>query len=470
MRLNTKSNNFSDIISKIDYSSPQAKGLVAFWPLNNFSGSVASDLVSNNNGTLSNASWVTSQAGKVLSFNGTTSSVNLGNATYIYSNAAFTISLKVFLNSFTQNYPEPITLRTNTTYPLEIALSNQAGYLGITFGSGSNWFCGKNGVASNTYVNVWTHIVLTYNGLGASTSSNFTLYVNGQSSALSASSAYATQSQKSILGGSTGSSYNLFSGLISDVRIYNRAITLSEARDIYYFPNLIYLKRRKILTSSSSASNSYTLTANSSSFSLTGQNASLLFGHILISVQGSFSLTDQSATLRSIRSLPCTQGSFSHNGQSANLYKGISLSCEHGTFTLTAQNNAFAKGFGINCVQGSFSLNGQSAVLSATRILTSAQGSFSLSGQNANLRKGIFLECSNGTFTLTGQDADLYHNYTLSCDNGLFSLTGQSASLRKSGGSGGSEWDELLENHIEPGTFGYHVQKLLTLAKYMGLK
>ena len=38
------------------------------------------------------------------------------------------------------------------------------------------------------------------------------------------------------------------------------------------------------------------------------------------------------------------------------------------------------------------------------------------------------------------------------------------------GGDPGAVWDELLADHTTPGTFGWFVQKLLTVAKFLGLQ
>lgn len=180
----------------------------------------------NNNGTLINGVGYDINNKGSFVFDGINDYIDLGNIT-LNMNLPWTIMIWVYLNSYNQAYPEFITLRTNLTNPFEIAFSNQTGYLGITFGSQST-VKRKNGVLSNTYLNKWTNVSLTYLGNDPNNANNFILYDMGDISETQSVVSYAAMTQKSILGGNTGASYNLFNGKISNVSVYSKALTIQE--------------------------------------------------------------------------------------------------------------------------------------------------------------------------------------------------------------------------------------------------
>lgn len=108
----------------------------------------------------------------------------------------------------------------------------------------------------------------------------------------------------------------------------------------------------------------YTLTAATGSFTLTGQAANLVVSRKLTAATGSFTLTGQSTNLKVSRNLVAGTGTFSLTGISANLvYTPVSGA----TYTLTAQT-------------GVFNLTGQAAAFKVSRKLTAETGSFVFGG------------------------------------------------------------------------------------------
>lgn len=117
------------------------------------------------------------------------------------------------------------------------------------------------------------------------------------------------------------------------------------------------------VTLTATAGSSYTLTAETGSFALTGNNAGLIASRLLQASAGSFALTGNNAALLASRSLVCSAGSFAMTGNDASLL--------------------------------------------GTRILTASAGSFSLTGNAAGLLANRVLACSVGSFAMTGNDAEL---------------------------------------------------------------
>lgn len=116
----------------------------------------------------------------------------------------------------------------------------------------------------------------------------------------------------------------------------------------------------------------YTLTAATGSFTLSGKAANLVVSRKLTAATGSFTLTGQSANLKVSRKLTAATGTFSLTGISANLvYTPVSGA----TYTLTAQT-------------GVFNLIGQAAAFKVSRKLTAGTGVFYFVGNAANFYPG----------------------------------------------------------------------------------
>lgn len=110
------------------------------------------------------------------------------------------------------------------------------------------------------------------------------------------------------------------------------------------------------------ASGSFSLTAESGSYALTGQDVSLLAGRLVTAQQGAYSVT----------------------GQEVSFIAGGRLIADAGSYTLLG--SAALVDNSLTASQGSYALTGQEAGITATRVLQAEQGSYSLSGMAAALR------------------------------------------------------------------------------------
>jgi len=167
---------------------------------------------------MTSANLVEGLFGHGFDFDGSNDSIDLNTLPMIDSTEPFTISAIVNLDAFTDNYPTIITTHTDIAENWRFVFSNQAGYLDIAFGSGSATFA--NGTTGNISLAVDTDylVTLVYNGSGASTLSNYTLYVDGVNKTLSASSAFGTETAANTrIGGYTTNT--MWDGLISEVTI-----------------------------------------------------------------------------------------------------------------------------------------------------------------------------------------------------------------------------------------------------------
>ena len=152
--------------------------------------------------------------------------------------------------------------------------------------------------------------------------------------------------------------------------------TDAEIKSLYDNPWQVFEKER-IWVPVAAGGDTYTLTADSGSFALTGQATGLALNRVLSAASGSFALTGQAAGLAVNRTLSAASGSYSLTGQNATLtYTPTSTA----TYTFAAAS-------------GSFAVSGQDVVLAYNRVLSAANGSYLLTGQNATLvGPGLFTQ------------------------------------------------------------------------------
>ncbi len=198
-------------------------GLVAYWKLDEATGTTAADASGyGNTGTLSATAptWITSglpglnfsdAAG--LSFNGSTNYVSLGTNGLPAVNAAQTISLWAKLSS-TSGQQNLVVLENGSSAAVQIEINNG------NFGA-YNWGGGTLVATTAPSTGVWHHIVYTYDGAG-----HQTLYIDG--TATTASVTNQTGTVTSAYFGTYAPNNQMFNGSLDDVRIYNRVLAATE--------------------------------------------------------------------------------------------------------------------------------------------------------------------------------------------------------------------------------------------------
>ena len=203
-----------------------ANGLVMALNFNEAAGAVANDSTASgngNNGTISGALHVAGQFGNALSFNGTNALVTVAsNASFALTNG-MTLEAWVKPTAISSSGWTTIILKERTTAGLSYALyandgaanpSRPAGYARIGFIDQE--VTGTPGLPLNT----WTHVAVTYDG------ATMRLYVGGVLRAARAQTGNIVTSTDALrIGGNTVFASEYFSGLIDEVRVYNRALS-----------------------------------------------------------------------------------------------------------------------------------------------------------------------------------------------------------------------------------------------------
>ncbi len=228
---------------------PINNGLVGYWPFdgkdtNWTTGMTADKSGQGNMGTLVNMSTTTSPAqgkiGQAFRFGGATSYINVGNpASLSFSNQSFSVSSWVRLNTVPTADGNDIGIvadyrNTNARWFL-YKFRNAAGTFAFALDTNGAWSPDKTAFGSTVPVtNRWYHVVGVYDH----STGNALIYVNGVFENNSGGSPITIGAVNDVtignwysldgLGGTSGPN-----GDIDDVRIYNRALSVTEVKKLY---------------------------------------------------------------------------------------------------------------------------------------------------------------------------------------------------------------------------------------------
>ena len=204
-------------------------GLVGWWTFDEGTGTRVYDRSGNLNTGAVNGSgvWATGKLGQALSFNGSTTYVDVGNSASEKVSGAFAFSAWIYP---TASAAGAIVTKNNSSSASGsgfYAFKNSSNSIVFILYKGDNTQVQVNS-ASAIPLNAWTHVVGVYSG------STIVLYINGVAVTPVAATSFSPDTVDNLQIGKyayTNSIY--FPGKIDDVRFYNRALTASEASRIY---------------------------------------------------------------------------------------------------------------------------------------------------------------------------------------------------------------------------------------------
>lgn len=171
--------------------------------------------------TVTGATWTS--LGR--SFNGTSDYVNCGSGASL--NLTDAVTVEAWVKPAVANAPHTIVFKDDYTdnYALWLRSAVDEQFSFRVANTEGSWIR-----AGNYQANVWYHIVGTYNKDGGT--NNVKLYVNGVVIGQMTGTGAITTNSDNLLIGYIGSS-SWFKGLVGEVRIYNRALSLAEIQHNY---------------------------------------------------------------------------------------------------------------------------------------------------------------------------------------------------------------------------------------------
>jgi hypothetical protein len=208
----------------VDVQNTSLPGLVAAWGFDEGSGDTVEDLSGQgHDGVISNAEWTTAgRFGGALSFNGEDSWVTVADAPDLH--LAVGMTLEAWVRPTTIDGFESVVLKErghSLSYALYAHDPDRRPFApsgAINVGSGPD--ISANGT-SQVQLGLWTHLAATYDGAA------LRIYVNGVLAGSQAAEGEIENTDDALrFGGNVVGEF--FSGLIDEIRIYNRALTAHE--------------------------------------------------------------------------------------------------------------------------------------------------------------------------------------------------------------------------------------------------
>jgi hypothetical protein len=211
------------ILSVSNQTSPATaevypEGLISYWKFDEGRGTVATDSVGGNDGTIFGSTWTAGQVGNALSFDPLTADHIVVNHDSSLNTVDMTFELWVNPNS--NELPSTFLLNKYT-------LSTGFFVRGIT---GNKWLFHLNGwtvsTTSDIAVSDWVHLAGTYDG------SYLRIYVNGvNENSVPKTGLENNNIMDLLIGSSDGGAY--FDGTMDEIALYNRALTSEEIEQHY---------------------------------------------------------------------------------------------------------------------------------------------------------------------------------------------------------------------------------------------
>lgn len=206
----------------------QTSGLVAAYSFNEGSGTTVTDLSGNgNNGTINSATWTTGKYGGALSFNGSSSYVDLGNPASLQLTGSMTWSAWIYAVANPADDGQIVAKSDNSSgWQFKTSPDTGPHTFGVAVSPSSGSRTQRYSTTTRS-LNTWYHVAGVYNA----SAGTLNIYVNGvlDNGALSGTipaSQFNNSAVNVNIGRRTGGYY--FNGIIDEVRIYNRALSLTE--------------------------------------------------------------------------------------------------------------------------------------------------------------------------------------------------------------------------------------------------
>src|SRR5712691_1861156 len=195
-------------------------GLVAAYGFDEGKGSKVHDSSGRgNNGTTSNTGWVAGKYGSALSFNGSSSSVTIPGSGSLDLTGAMTLEAWVQPNALGTTCRTVLFKERSTGMEYSLYANDEGGHpIGQAEIGAERNVIGPSSLPTG----MWTYLAVTYEG------STETLYVNGSPVASGPLSGLIEVSDGNLRIGGNSIWPEWFSGLIDEVRVYNRALSPSD--------------------------------------------------------------------------------------------------------------------------------------------------------------------------------------------------------------------------------------------------
>lgn len=204
--------------------------------------------------------------------------------------------------------------------------------------------------------------------------------------------------------------------------------------------------------------NSYSVTADPGSYSLTGTVTGLFRGPLVVAAPGTYALTGTVTSLYRNRLVTAVPGTYSLTGTATGLRESaIVMDAAPGSYSLTGTAATFVldtsayfiiadpgsysttgtvasllRGYPVTSVPGVYTLNGTAVGLLRGPLITAVPGSYALTGTVVNFLKGRSVVADPGVYTVSGTDVTFATGKNMPTTPETYTYTGTAVGLRES--------------------------------------
>ncbi|MHC4890517.1 MAG: LamG-like jellyroll fold domain-containing protein, partial [Planctomycetota bacterium] len=200
--------NYCCIQGYVEPNEPPTQGMISYWKFDEGEGSIAYDSAGNKDGTIYGAEWTIGQIDGALDFDGQDDYVEVPGLT---NPVNMTYALWVKADSLRGSWNTLIEFENDNPYFGVLSTGQIDLYMHVT-------------TTATISTDEWYHIAVTSDG------SQSVIYIDGQRDVTTGTANTATGTGMGI-GYHSGDTY--FDGIIDDVRIYERALSAEEIRQLY---------------------------------------------------------------------------------------------------------------------------------------------------------------------------------------------------------------------------------------------
>ena len=216
-----------------------SSGLVGHWTFDGkdtIGGTIRDISGQGNHGNVVNIAtstfYVPGKIGQGLNFDGVDDLINLGtNDTLLNETSPVTISAWVYPRSIGENAGGRIVARASSTNGPMLAITT-SGVLRFEVDGSTDLV--RTSASDTLILNKWQHVVATWDG--SSTATNVHFYIDGLETSYVTSTNLVSpvdNSAQALFIGNVSAGSRTFNGTIDDVRIYNRALSVTEVKQLY---------------------------------------------------------------------------------------------------------------------------------------------------------------------------------------------------------------------------------------------
>jgi hypothetical protein len=178
-------------------------------------------------GTLTNG---TNYSGGTMVFDGTDDYVQVGTSAVVNESLPFTVSFWMKLTEMVNGKTAPFLFKTNSGANFILIFGeNSSQYKGTVLIVPGASAAVKTDTNTSFFLNNWVNITVTYNGLGATTPSNYVIYENTVLKNQNTGVGGVADPRVNTIFGYLNSN-NVMKGNVSLMQIYNRALSASEVQ------------------------------------------------------------------------------------------------------------------------------------------------------------------------------------------------------------------------------------------------